>query len=68
MGRSGSARSAPLKRFLGKVPADRPLRDRHRHWRSRRGDSAWEVPRAMGTAPSGPVRAVAAWPATYAGN
>ena len=30
--------------------------------------TAWEVPRAMGTAPSGPVQPVVGRPATYAGN
>ena len=54
VGRSGSARSALLKRFLEKVPADGPLRERHRHWRTRTGNSAWEVPRARGTASSEP--------------
>nr|DAU94827.1 MAG TPA: hypothetical protein [Caudoviricetes sp.] len=68
MGRSGSARSASLKRFLGKVPVRRALRERHHHWRSEPARLAWEVPRATGTASSGPVRAVVARPATYAGN
>lgn len=68
VGRSGSARSAPLKRFLGKVHVDQALRGCRRHRQPRTGETGLGSPPCDGNRPFETGRLMASLPATYAGN